>query len=163
MEDPDGDSIYTAKILVKYDPEVPVEYKFKILPNRNISLPNNGWESVQNRILDVNGRKKIKAPYIEFGDIRRVARFIVDAKNLISKKVFLPLKGDILQIELNLDGKCTLTDALTASENSIYETAVMIPLKVKKIRYRLVKNINIPLTDWRDIFVGIRGKITNIK
>lgn len=154
-----NDEIYSVTVPVKYSADRAVEYRFKILPKRHVILPNEGWESGRRRNLQIN-KEIVRVPYAEFNDLRRVARFIIDTKSF---KDFNPLKGDILQIELMLDGQESLSDALVFIDDYQYETAVVIPLTVKDVKWRLVKNINQGLTEWQLVEVGIKGKIISLR
>ena len=154
-----NDEIYSVTVPVKYSADRAVEYRFKILPKRHVILPNEGWESGRRRNLQIN-KEIVRVPYAEFNDLRRVARFIIDTKSF---KDFNPLEGDILQIELMLDGQESLSDALVFIDDYQYETAVVIPLTVKDVKWRLVKNINQGLTEWQLVEVGIKGKIISLR
>ncbi|HQE96095.1 MAG TPA: hypothetical protein PLW05_09285 [Candidatus Marinimicrobia bacterium] len=153
-----NNEIYSVTIPIKYSPDRAVEYRFKILPKRHVILPNDGWESGRRRNLEIN-KEVVRVPYTEFNDLRRVARFIIDTKLLERSKKFNPLESDILQIELMLDGHESLSDALVFIEEYQYETAVVIPLTVKNIKWRLIKNIKEELTEWQPVEVGLNGKI----
>jgi len=153
-----NDDIFSVTIPIKYDPDQAVQYKYRILTNRKVILPNNGWEGVPNRALAIS-KDVVNAPYAEFSDLRRVARFIIDTKSLEKDGKFNPLKGDILQINLSLDGQENLSDALVFVEEYQYETAVVIPLTVKDLKWQLIKNIKEALTEWQSVEVGLKGKL----
>ena len=153
-----NDDIFSVTIPIKYDPDQAVQYKYRILTNRKVILPNNGWEGVPNRALAIS-KDVVNAPYAEFSDLRRVARFIINTKSLEKDGKFNPLRGDILQINLSLDGQENLSDALVLVENYQYETAVIIPLTVKDLKWQLIKNIKELLTEWQSVEVGLKGKL----
>jgi len=158
MNSDKNDDIFSVTIPVKYDPDQAIQYKYRILTNRKVILPNNGWEGVPNRALAIS-KNVVSAPYVEFSDLRRVARFIINTKSLEKDGKFNPLKGDILQINLSLDGQENLSDALVFVEEYQYETAVIIPLTVKDIKWQLIKNIKEVLTEWQSVEVGLKGKL----
>jgi len=153
-----NDEIFSVTIPVKYDPNQAIEYKYRILTNRKVILPNNGWEGVPNRALAIS-KDVTSTPYAEFSDLRRVARFIIITKSLEKDGKFNPFKGDILQINLMLDGQENLSDALVFIEECQYETAVVFPLTVKDIKWQLIKNIKEVLTEWQPVEVGLKGKL----
>lgn len=160
LNDEDKDDIYILTSDMRIYKNSPFEYKYCIRNNREAILLNSGWENIKNRTAVVSDT--IELPYVEFGNMRRVVRFIVNTKKWENGKLFNPLKGDILQINLSLDGKEILTDALIQVEKNIYETAAIIPLNVKTIRYQIMKNIKHPLTKMKNIEVDLKGTIIKL-
>lgn len=158
MEDKDGDDIYTVTVPVSHRPGVPIEYKFRIIAQRDVLLPNSGWENIINRRHYVE-RDGMKTTYAEFNDLRRVVRFIINTEQWENDKKFNPLKGNILQVKLLLDGKESLTEALIRVRKHVYETAVVIALTVQEIKWQLVKNMEEELTELKAVEVGLKGKV----
>ncbi|MCX6150109.1 MAG: hypothetical protein NTX22_06265 [Ignavibacteriales bacterium] len=136
----DGDDIYKIKLPVKYYKNKPVEYKYKILTKRNAYLPNEGLEKTTHTInIWSEGNE---AAYTEFDNISRVARFIINTEKFEREGKFKPLKGDVLQIKLLLDGKEVLTNPLFRVKTHEYETAVIVPMNIKEVKWSIVTNIN---------------------
>lgn len=131
MENKDKADIYKVELPVKYQPEKPIEYKFRMINFRNAVLPQSGWENRENRILFIQNENE-ETPYAEFNDVRRVARFIINTTDRERNGSFSENKGDILQIKLILDGNESLSDPLMRVKQHRYETAVIIPLTVQK-------------------------------
>ena len=162
MEDKDNDGIYTVEVPVKYKPGTPIEYKFRMMNSRNAIIPQNGWENIDNRLYLIQ-KEQEELPYAEFSDTRRVARFIINTEEIEKKKLYSQRKGDVLQIKLALDGNEVLTDPLIKVQDHTYETAVVIPLTVQKIKWSLVKNLKQGLTQVKEAEVDLRGKIIEEK
>lgn len=160
LNDEDKDDIYTLTSNIRIYKNNLFEYKYRIMNNREAILLNSGWENIKNRTATVSDT--IELPYIEFGDMRRIARFIVNMEKRGNEKIFKPLKGDILQVNLSLDSKEILTDALLQIDKNTYETAVIIPINVKNIRYQIVKNIKNPITKMENIEVDLNGSIIKV-
>jgi hypothetical protein len=156
-----GDNVYSVKIPIKYKPEEPIEFKYKILTKRKVILLNSGWETTPNRKFAIS-EKETEVPYTEFSNMRRVARFVVNTERLEEEGKFNPMKGDILQIKLNLDGKESLTDPLMRVSKHEYETAVIIPMNVSKCQYMVIANINNILSGYQNVNVGLEGKVISI-
>jgi hypothetical protein len=161
MKDEDGSGIYEIKIPVKQKPGEIMEYKFRILIKRRAILPNQGWETVDNRQV-VLSESQIELPYAEFNDMRRVARFVINTMQLEEKRKFMPKKGDILQIKLILDGKEHFTDALFQVKPHTFETAMIIPLTVKSVKWQIVRNLKEDISMLKDAEVDLRGSVITL-
>ena len=158
LEDEDNDKIYTLTIPLRVSLNKPFYYKYRIIPNRKIIIPYDGWEDLEYReFLPTIGNYTV--PYSEFNNVRRIARFKVNSKKFTDIKKFIPLKGDILQIKLILDDKESLTNPLTQISKTEWEISMMIPLNVEKIEWQLVKNFSDALTEFKVIQVPLDGKI----
>ena len=83
----------------------------------------------------------------------------IGTEQLENDEKFNPLKGDILQVKVLLDGKESLTDALIRVEKHVYETAVVIPLTVQNIKWQIVKNMKEKLTELEAVEVGLKRKV----
>lgn len=160
LKDEDGSGVYSQKITVKQNPEKPIEYRFRMRTKRKAILPNQGWEtqSIRQAVLSLSSAE---LPYVEFNNVRRVARFIIDTKRWETERKFKPLQGDILQIKLILDGKENLTDALFQVNEHEYETALMIPLNIREVQWQVIKNMKEELTISQKAEVGLNGTIIN--
>ena len=133
-------------------------YKYRILTRRNVLIPNNGWENIPNRRINIT-EDNTEAPYAEFNHLRRVARFILDTEQWEMQNKFRPLKGDILQIRLLLDENESYSDALVWVNKYKYETAVAIPLTAIDIKWQVIKNMKDDLTEMKTEEVNLKGKI----
>jgi hypothetical protein len=153
LKDRDSDSVYTLKTKILYNMREPLEFKYRIIPGDNRFIPNEGWETSQNRFLVVEVDLDI-VPFTRFNNITRVLCVEVDPKNYNHQ----PNLGDLLQLELDLDSELVLTQELMESANGRYELAVEIPITVRDIKWRLVKNIHTPLSDWQAVHVGLKGR-----
>lgn len=158
MNDEDKDSIYQISSKVKYYQDESIEYKYRILSDRKTVLPNNGWESGKNRKHSIEKLGK-NMSYINFNNLNRVARFVIKTKELEEKAIFSPMKGDILQIKLVLDGTDVLTDHLIRVEERIYEIAISIPPNIQEVKWQVVKNLKYPMTELKTASVGMHGKV----
>lgn len=156
----EGNNIYSATVSIFYKPNEPLKYKFRIVTKRETIIPNDGYENIPAKELKIKD-KNTEAPYCDFNNLRRVARFIIKTKEYEHKKIFEPNKGDVLQIKLLLDGKETLTDPLFYVAQNTYETAVVIPMSARKIKWSIVKNIKEEITEPQEIEIGVEGKIIN--
>ena len=159
MDNRDNNDIYKVEIPVKYSSDKPIiEYKFRLLNYRKAIFPQNGWENRENRLLNIQ-KDKEETSYAEFNDMRRIARFVINTEKAEKNNKFSENKGDILQIKLILDGNESLTDPLMKVIRNKYEIAVAIPLTVQKIRWQIVKNIKVPLTEVEDTEIGLNGNV----
>jgi hypothetical protein len=160
MKEEDG-SIYSTKVRVKQNPKEPFEYRYRIVTKRKVTQVNRGWETIVSRHWDLTD-STTEIPYTEFNDIRRVARFIIDAKEWEQQGKFMPKKGDILQIKLVLDGKETLSDALFQVGRYTYEIGLTIPLNARDVQWQVVRNIKEDLTPLRMAEVDLKGAIITL-
>lgn len=161
MADNDGDGIYTVTFPARIAPEKPVGYKFRIINKRGAVLINSGWETGKNRIF-MPQADSLEAPYAEFNNLRRVARFLINTKKWEKQGKFKPLKGDVLQVNLLLDGKESLSNPLVQVKPQLYEIALQIPLSVKKIEWQALKNIKEKLTELKTLEVDLKGKMITV-
>jgi len=173
MTSTNDEGVYTATLPIKFPKDKSVEYKFRILDYRKAILPNRGWETIQNRKVDFSGVPDVRQqsgkstddidlPYAEFNDLRRVARFIVHTEKFESRGVFVPKRGDILQVLVVTDGKEALSDPLMKVARQEWEIAMAIPLTAQKVSWRLIKNLSIRATQLEDVTVGPEGKLIEI-
>jgi hypothetical protein len=158
LDDEDEDSIYTVLLPIKHTIGNPIRYKFKILSNRNVILPNSGWENLQYRVF-TPGEEYFVAPYASFSDIRRVGRFVIDMGHFIADHKFRPLKGDVLQIITYLDGKSSLSNPLTQVSKNIWEISMVFPMTARRIEWQLVNNRTMNLTEVKQIAIPSTGTI----
>jgi hypothetical protein len=156
LSDDDGDKIYSAAIPIRHSWGEPIQYKFKIIPNRKTVLLNQGWENLQHREF-IPAQNNTRAPYAEFDNTRRAVRFIINAERYIKSGLFKPLKGDILQINLFLDDKEKLSNPLIQISQYIWEASLIIPMTVKTVKWRVVKNQESELTTVEEIKVPVSG------
>ena len=160
MKDENGSGIYSVTLPVRQNPSVPLIFKYRILHRRKAILPNQGWETMPNRQWMVTD-STMDIPSVEFNNIKRVARFIIDTKQWEQNGSFNRKRGDVLRIKLLLDGKESLSDGLFQVDNHVYETALIIPLSVKDVRWQVVKNVNEEMTPLKAVTVDVNGtKIT---
>jgi hypothetical protein len=156
--DDQSSGIYSKKITLRQNPNDPLEYRFRIIPKRKAVIPDQGWETrpVRQAVLS---KSSVELPYAEFNDIRRVARFVINSGEWEQEGKFRPLKGDILQIKLLLDGKQTLSDALFQVGEKKFETAIMIPLTVRDVQWQVMEDMKNELTPIQDVQVGLNGAV----
>jgi hypothetical protein len=160
MLDTDNDSIYKITIPIKYSSGRSILYKYR-LKSQNTVIPNNGWESVNNRMLLIQG-DSAATPFIEFNNMHRVLRFIINTASWGKKQKFQPRKNDILQIKLITDEKMTLSNPLMKVNRFTYETAIVVPANIKKVEWQLILNKNQSLTALKEVQVGFNGKIIKL-
>ncbi|MBN2571861.1 MAG: hypothetical protein JXA68_07005, partial [Ignavibacteriales bacterium] len=56
-------------------------------------------------------------------------------------------------------GKETLTDPLFYVDKYRYETAVVIPMSAREIKWCIVKNIKEEITEQQVVEIGVEGKV----
>ena len=137
--------VYNVSINAYINTDTPLEYKFRILKGidrpANFLFPNNGWESIPNRRFS-SYKDTTNINFSEFNDISRVARFIIDAKNLVNRHEFNPSAGDILQVGLSFNNaQPILSDKMIEVDNCKFEIALTIPLTVQTFKWQIIKNI----------------------
>lgn len=154
----EGGGIYSRKVRIWQNPKHPLEYSFRIIPKGNAVEPNYGWETIPMRRAALD-EPSITLPYANFDNIRRVAKFVINTNKWQRKGEFKPMKGDILQIRLLLDGKKSLSDALFQVNKYRFETAIAIPLTVSKVKWQVVENMKLALTPVKRVDVGLNGAI----
>ncbi len=156
--DKNGEGIYQATLPIAANPGQPVSYKFRMISAQKKIMPNHGWETKDNRQIRQLNRDTVLS-YAAFNNLRRVARFIIRPDRWIQKGLFKPLKGDILQIRVRLDGQTHLSDPLIKVSSGNWETAMAIPLRSEQTEWQLVRNVHKPLINWRFFSVGLNGAI----
>ncbi|MCA0447832.1 MAG: hypothetical protein LCH54_16560 [Bacteroidetes bacterium] len=120
LSDDDQDNVYSVTAPVEVKSMEKLEFKYRIVPKVQRQLLNKGWEDIPGRVLifeqgmsSIKSRKNginfIEIPYCDFADLNRVARFIVNSSELESADIFKPLKGDILQLEIQIGGYTILS------------------------------------------------------
>ena len=70
-----------------------------------------------------------------------------------------PEHGDLLQVELNLDGTVRRPPSLVKTGGEQWETSVQIPLEAREISWRVVKNLEEELTRFEKIRVPPEGAV----
>ncbi len=159
LKDANGDGTYETTTEVQYRPGEPIRYRYRIVSERQVALPNNGWEFRRWRSLSIKG-ERAQMPYAAFANQRRLLRFIIDAEPLVEDGRFHPENGDVLQIRLLMDETEQLTGALHSVGDMRYEIALKIPFSVRRVQWQLTKNLGAEaLTQVRDVAVGLRGKL----
>lgn len=158
MLDEHKDKIYSITVPVRIVCNKSIQYKYKILTNRNVLLPNQGWEELQHREF-LPDKYNFIAPYAEFSNIQRVGRFIINMKKLINSDQFNSMKGDILQLKLFLDDKESFSNPFTQISSDIWEISLTFPLTVKTIKWQLLKNQKNELSKIFNIEVSFSGSI----
>ncbi len=159
----DTGGVYSLRLPVTYRPDEPVRYKFRILPGQpDVLLPNGGWEQRPDRELSlpaINPGGAFDAGFAWFGDQVRIARFVVDTGRWLDNETFRPGQGDLLQVELNLDGTVRRTPALVKTREGWWETSVEIPLEAREVSWRVVKNLEEELTRFEKVRVPPEGAV----
>jgi len=155
LSDQDGDEIYSVSVPVKMSEDNPLEYKFRMVSKQSRPVLNSGWETTENRKFyyseylkngseltnsEDNTVAEIELPYADFSEQSRIARFIINTTEFEKVGKFAPLKGDFLQIKLEMDGKETLSDPLINVGKKKWETALIIPLTVRIIKWSIFLN-----------------------
>ena len=153
-----GQEVYSATIPISGEI---MEYKFRILSKRPNYHPAQGWEQVQNRVLNTNRRSKTGFKF--FDDISRVVRFQIDAVELISKGDFNPDIGDQLQIKMEIDGRESLSEYLYQVDEFVYEAAVIVPENAISVRWKVVKNNYEDISRYEEIPVPVYGYVKTEK
>jgi len=159
----DTGGVYSLQLPVTHRPDEPVRYKFRILPGQpDVLLPNGGWEQRPDRELNLsatNSGGAFDAGFAWFGDQMRIARFVVNAGEWLDSESFRPELGDLLQVELNMDGTVRRTPALVKTAGGQWETSVQIPLEAREISWKVVKNLEEGMTCEEAIRVTVAGAI----
>jgi hypothetical protein len=161
MKDEQGDGVYSVTFPVKQNPKKPLDYRFRMIPKRKVILPDAGWESVPNRQWALT-TPQVEIPYAEFNDVRRILRFTINTQPWEQAGKFHPSKGDIVQVRLLLDGKESLSEALFQIKDHTYETALIIPLTVKDVRWQVVRNMKEDLTQAKNVDVDLKGTVVTL-
>tara|TARA_R110002124_G_scaffold149259_4_gene315347 strand:- start:13869 stop:14909 length:1041 start_codon:yes stop_codon:yes gene_type:complete len=143
--------VYAATIPI---PEKNVEYKYRILSNRDEVRLNDGWEKIANRALPASEKK---TGFSYFDNTSRVLRFQLDCSNLIEKGNFASDLGDQLQIKLKIDGQEVLSEMLIESEKNVFETSVIIPERVLNVEWKAILNLNESISNYKEIDTPIKG------
>ncbi|MEP1307407.1 MAG: hypothetical protein ABJK11_09325 [Balneola sp.] len=143
--------VYTSSLPV---PERNVEYKYRILSNRQEVSLNDGWEKISNRVLPASEKK---TGFSYFDNTSRVLRFQLDCSNLIEKGNFAPDLGDQLQIKLKIDGQEVLSEMLIESEKNVFETSVIVPERVLNVEWKAILNLNESISNYKEIDTPIKG------
>ena len=143
--------MYAATIPI---PEKNVEYKYRILSNRDEVRLNDGWEKIANRALPASEKK---TGFSYFDNTSRVLRFQLDCSNLIEKGNFASDLGDQLQIKLKIDGQEVLSEMLIESEKNVFETSVIIPERVLNVEWKAILNLNESISNYKEIDTPIKG------
>lgn len=156
----DTSGVYSLQLPVIHRPDEPVRYKFRILPGQpDVLLPNGGWEQRPDRELSLNSGEAFDAGFAWFGDQVRIARFVITANEWLGNESFRPEHGDLLQVELNLDGTVRRTPSLVKTGDGQWETSVQIPLEVREISWRVIKNLEEELTRFEKTRVPPEGAV----
>ena len=161
LTDPDGDHVYRTELPISFEKGEEPAYKFRIIPgDAQTILPNRGWEHAENRVLKLQKKDpaQLQQPgFAAFNNQRRVARFVVNTLAWERQGLFEPDNGDLLQIKLRLDDTERLTNPLVKVDDHTWEQAVMVPMNVEVIDYKIKLNNNISLIDYRRGYIAIGG------
>jgi len=163
----DTGGVYSLQLPVSHRADEAVRYKFRILPGQpDVLLPNGGWEQRPDRELSlyaINSGGAFDAGFAWFGDQVRIARFVVNAGEWLNNESFRPELGELLQVELNMDGTVRRTPVLIKTAGGKWETSVQIPLEAREISWRVVKNLEKPMTEIKTIGVPLSGVVITNK